>query len=80
LRDTQFERTPQRRERGKYLAEGVLACFRCHSDRDWNLPGRRLPAAKKVRVTYSPRTDGPGWSLPISVLIRRPVPAAGPMT
>jgi mono/diheme cytochrome c family protein len=39
LRDTRFERTPARIERGRYLAEGVLQCFNCHSDRDPNRPG-----------------------------------------
>jgi mono/diheme cytochrome c family protein len=42
-----FERTPQRIERGRYLAEGLLACFRCHSDRDWNSPGAPPAAGKK---------------------------------
>src|SRR5947207_8876358 len=42
-----FERTSQRRERGQYLAEGLLACFRCHSDRDWNTAGAPPAAGKK---------------------------------
>lgn len=39
LRNVTFAQTPQRLSRGAYLVQGVLACFRCHSDRDWNLPG-----------------------------------------
>lgn len=39
LRDVKFERTPARLERGKYLTEGLLQCFVCHSDRDWKAPG-----------------------------------------
>ena len=39
LRDVTYERTPARRERGRYLTEGVLQCFVCHSDRDWTKPG-----------------------------------------
>jgi mono/diheme cytochrome c family protein len=31
LTDRQFERTPQRLAHGKYLVEGVLGCFDCHS-------------------------------------------------
>ena len=34
LRDVSYERTPARRERGRYLTEGVLQCFAGHSDRD----------------------------------------------
>jgi mono/diheme cytochrome c family protein len=39
LRDVTYERTAVRRERGRYLTEGVLQCFLCHSDRDWTKPG-----------------------------------------
>lgn len=39
LKNTTFERTKIRRERGRYLAEGVLQCFNCHSDRDPLRPG-----------------------------------------
>lgn len=31
LTDRQFERTPERLERGKYLVNGPAACFDCHS-------------------------------------------------
>lgn len=39
LTDRRFERTPERRERGRYLAEGVLQCAICHSERDDGEPG-----------------------------------------
>ncbi len=39
LRNITFERTPARVARGKYLAQGILGCSRCHSDRDWSQPG-----------------------------------------
>lgn len=39
LTDRVFERTEERRLRGRYLAEGILACEACHSDRDPNQPG-----------------------------------------
>src|SRR6476659_571756 len=34
-----YDRTDQRLKRGEYLANGILACFTCHSPRDWNAPG-----------------------------------------
>jgi mono/diheme cytochrome c family protein len=34
-----FERTPERVARGRYLAEGVLQCLVCHSEREWDQPG-----------------------------------------
>lgn len=39
LTDRKFEATSARMERGKYLAENVLGCFDCHSERDWKSPG-----------------------------------------
>jgi len=39
LRAVHFDSTPERITRGRYLAEGVLACTRCHSDRDWTADG-----------------------------------------
>jgi len=39
LTDRVFERTERRLERGKYLAEGILQCLVCHSERNWELPG-----------------------------------------
>jgi mono/diheme cytochrome c family protein len=47
LRDVTFERTPARRARGEYLANGLLACSRCHSDRDWSQPGGPPVAGKE---------------------------------
>lgn len=35
----QFERTPQRMARGKYLATGIADCTGCHSARDWKTHG-----------------------------------------
>ena len=39
LRNVAFDRTPARLERGRYLAEGVLQCLNCHSERDESRPG-----------------------------------------
>jgi cytochrome c2 len=47
LTDRKFDTTPARWERGKYLTEGVLGCFYCHSPRDWNLPGAPLIETSK---------------------------------
>ncbi len=33
--DLVIERTPERIERGKYLAHNVAVCIDCHSARDW---------------------------------------------
>lgn len=47
LRDVTFTRTAARLVRGRYLTEGVLQCFMCHSDRDWSTPGAPPVAARK---------------------------------
>lgn len=47
LRDVTFPRTPERIERGRYLAEGLLQCFVCHSERDWKAPGAPPRAGRK---------------------------------
>ncbi len=44
----QFERTPERLARGRYLASGLAGCETCHSPKDWkthgapDLPGMEL--------------------------------------
>jgi hypothetical protein len=35
----QFERTPERLARGRYLADGLAGCETCHSPKDWNTHG-----------------------------------------
>jgi mono/diheme cytochrome c family protein len=47
LRDVVYEQTSARLARGEYLTEGLLQCFICHSDRDWNKPGAPPAANKK---------------------------------
>jgi mono/diheme cytochrome c family protein len=39
LDDRSYSHTPQRKARGAYLANGLLQCFICHSERDWTQPG-----------------------------------------
>src|SRR4051812_20412692 len=54
LRDVTFPRTAAAVERGRYLAEGLLQCFICHSERDWSKPGAPPRAGMKGagRVFY----------------------------
>jgi mono/diheme cytochrome c family protein len=47
LRNTVFEHTAARLERGRYLVQGPLSCYRCHSDRDWSQPGAPAVAGKE---------------------------------
>jgi mono/diheme cytochrome c family protein len=47
LTNRTFEPTPARLGRGRYLVEGVLACFDCHSERDLNVAGAPYLADKK---------------------------------
>lgn len=42
-----FEATPERVERGKYLVEGPAHCFQCHSDVDWKTRGAQPIAGRK---------------------------------
>ncbi len=46
LTNVKYERTAQRLNQGEYLVLGVLECFVCHSDRDWDAPGAP-PIVKK---------------------------------
>ncbi|HEY0005080.1 MAG TPA: cytochrome c [Pyrinomonadaceae bacterium] len=47
LTERKFETTPQRLERGKYLAENVSGCFGCHTVLDWSKPGAPVTAGKE---------------------------------
>ena len=56
LRDITVPRTPDRVARGKYLSEGLLQCFVCHSERDWTKPGAPpVPATKGAGVVWPGR-------------------------
>lgn len=37
--DRQFERTPERLARGKYLVQAILSCETCHTPADWSQHG-----------------------------------------
>ncbi len=51
--DIQIEVTPERVERGKYLATHVAVCIDCHATRDWT----------KFGIPPIPGTDGKGGEL-----------------
>ncbi|MCM2312362.1 MAG: hypothetical protein NDI84_13265 [Steroidobacteraceae bacterium] len=54
LSDLEFEVTDERRERGRYLAEHVLQCFLCHSERDASQAGAPpVKARKGAGVVFS---------------------------
>jgi mono/diheme cytochrome c family protein len=42
LTERSFEATPERLERGRYLASSVHGCLACHGERDWDAPGAPL--------------------------------------
>ncbi len=44
----QFERTPARQARGRYLVQGLLSCEVCHSPLDWTQPGAPVPPGKEL--------------------------------
>ena len=63
LTDRRFSATPERLERGRYLAENVGTCFACHSEREWSKPD-----APEVAGTHGAGTHGfPLAGLPGSV-------------
>jgi len=57
----QFERTPERLARGKYLVTGVLSCEICHTPSDWSqhawtaIPGKEL-AGQELTLEGFPGT------------------------
>ena len=51
--DLKVEITPERVERGKYLANHVVGCVACHSERDWT----------KLAAPVIPGTEGKGGEL-----------------
>jgi len=57
LTDRKFESTPQRLERGKYLASG---CIYCHSQHDWQGSGTPIIAGMEGAGEVEPYTDLPG--------------------
>ena len=48
-----FESTPQRLERGQYLANGVSGCIYCHSEHDLLKRDEPIPQTSAARVNCS---------------------------
>ncbi|WP_146909716.1 c-type cytochrome [Arenimonas daejeonensis] len=62
LTDRVFEATAARRDRGRYLGEGLLQCLVCHSERDWEQPGAP-PKLGREGAGLVWRDDGKGRRL-----------------
>src|SRR6266550_9221960 len=50
LTNRSFERTPQRLERGRYIATALSGCSYCHTPHSWTAPGTP-PSAKALATT-----------------------------
>ncbi|MEO8196848.1 MAG: hypothetical protein ABI689_09025 [Thermoanaerobaculia bacterium] len=61
LTDTRFERTPKRRERGRYLATAAIGCVICHSPRDLSQPG--APPVPGREFAGAIMAEEPGYRL-----------------
>jgi hypothetical protein len=60
LTDRKFESTPQRLERGKYLANGVSGCVYCHSDHDFRDTTDPIPPGQLAAGHVLPYIGLPG--------------------
>ena len=60
LTDRKFEPTPERLERGQYLANTVMGCTYCHSEHDWKAPGGPVIPAKLGAGQVFPEKNLPG--------------------
>jgi hypothetical protein len=63
LNNRMFERTPQRLERGRYIANNLSGCIYCHTPHDWAAPG----------TPYLPNREGAGGVMPYAGLPGRVV-------
>jgi len=55
-----FERTPQRLERGRYIATALCGCIYCHSQHDWSAPGTIITPGLEGGGEVLPYSDLPG--------------------
>jgi Cytochrome c len=55
-----FERTPQRLERGRYIATALSGCIYCHSHHDWAAPGTPIVPGLEGAGEIQPYDDLPG--------------------
>jgi mono/diheme cytochrome c family protein len=58
--DKTYERTPQRLERGQYLAGSVSGCLFCHSPHDWTKHDAPTPAGMSGAGSVFPMAGLPG--------------------
>lgn len=58
LTDEVFERTPERVERGRYLAHAVIGCVLCHSPRDFAQPGAPPIAGREFSGAVIAESEG----------------------
>ena len=55
-----FERTPQRLERGRYIATALSGCIYCHSSHDWAAAGTPIIPGSEGAGEVLPYNDLPG--------------------
>ncbi len=55
-----FERTPQRRERGRYIATALSGCSYCHTPHNWGAPGTPYIAGMEGAGEIMPYGGVPG--------------------
>ena len=60
LTDRKFDSTPQRLERGKYIATALSGCVYCHSPHDWKATDTPINAGMVGSGDVQPYTDLPG--------------------
>ena len=60
LTDRKFESTPQRLERGKYIANTLSGCIYCHSPHDWKATDTPITAGMEGSGGVQPYADLPG--------------------
>src|SRR6202035_4207803 len=60
LTNRTFERTPQRLDRGRYIATSLSGCLYCHTLHDWAAPGTPMVAGMEGGGEVLPYSDLPG--------------------
>jgi hypothetical protein len=60
LTSRKFDATPQRLERGRYLAVGLSGCRECHSQHDWNMHGAPVISGTEGGGQWFNMPDMPG--------------------
>jgi cytochrome c len=60
LTNRTFDRTPQRLERGRYIATALSGCVYCHTPHDWTAAGTPMVAGKEGGGEVLPYADLPG--------------------